>query len=80
MGRDNESVTDVDAHVNAVKFHLQTPGGTSISLYEAAEIVAGARTMMVTYGPAIVYGRYEKDGATRASLSFFVEAERSSAL
>jgi len=76
QGRDEESVTDVDAHIAAVKFHLQaTKEGTSITLYEAREIVVGVRGMMEQYGPAIVYGRYVRDGATRASLSFFVEAE-----
>lgn len=76
QGRDEEPVTDVDAHIAAVKFHLQaTEEGTSITLYEAREIVVGVRAMMEKYGPAIVYGRYVRDGVTRASLSFFVEAE-----
>lgn len=76
QGRDEEPITDVDAHIAAVKFHLQaTEEGTSISLYEAREIVVGVRGMMERYGPAIVYGRYIRDGVMRASLSFFVEAE-----
>lgn len=76
QGRDEEPVTDVDAHIAAVKFHLQaTEEGASISLYEAREIVVGVRGTMEKYGPAIVYGRYVRDGVTRASLSCFVEAE-----
>ncbi len=76
QGRDEEPVTDVDAHIAEVKFHLQaTEEGTSISLYEAREIVVGVRGMMERYGPAILYGRYIRDGVMRASLSFFVEAE-----